>query len=196
VKVTRNADYATFLKAVETAQATNDPKVVAIRVKRPPGTPEFGADDKGNLVALIPDFEIEVPVPPQVARGGGALPPSKVLRIVSPMAEFQLAFKVEAKTEKEPLRLTGRVESFDPGPAAKVYAVNEDENHPTPLTAFASIFVLGGLRVKLQGQPVDIPLSNLQLRGFEIRSVSPLDPSGWIRANLVRTSASPAAGIQ
>ena len=55
---------------------------------------------------------------------------------------------------------------------------------------------LDGLKTKLQGQPIDIPLSNLQLRGFAIQSVSPLDPSGWIRVNLVRVSSSPAAGIQ
>jgi hypothetical protein len=147
-------------------------------------------------VALVHDFEIEFPVPTQVGRGGGAIPPSKVLRVVSPQAEFQIAFKVEPKTAKQPLRLTGRVVGFDPGPNTKVYAINEDESKPAQVNVFASIFVLGGLRVKLQGQPVDVPLSNVQLRGFDIRSVSPLDPSGWIRVNLVRTSTSPAAGIQ
>ncbi len=120
----------------------------------------------------------------------------KVLRLSAPQAEFAISFKVEPQTAKEPLRLTGRIESFDPGPNAKVYAINEDETKATPLNAFASIFVLGGLRTKLQGQPIDVPLSNLQLRGFAITSVSPLDPSGWIRVNLVRTSSSPTAGIQ
>jgi hypothetical protein len=195
VKLTQNVDYPTFLKAVQTAQAANDPKVVAIRVKRPPTAPEFGVDTKGNLVALVNDFQIEVPVPPQ-AENSGALPPSKVLRLSSPQAEFAISFKVEPQTAKEPLRLTGRIESFDPGPNAKVYAINEDETKATPLNAFASILVLGGLRTKLQGQPIDVPLSNLQLRGFAITSVSPLDPSGWIRVNLVRTSSSPTAGIQ
>lgn len=197
VKLVRNADFPSFLRAIATTQAANDPKLVAIRVKRPPSSPDFGVDHKGNLVALIHDFQIEVPVPPQMAKGGGgALPPAKILRVVSPQAEFVIAFKVEPQTATEPLRLTGRIENFDPGPNAKVYAINDDENQAKPLNAFASIFVLGGFRTKLQGQPVDIPLSNLQLRGFAIQSVSPLDPSGWIRVNLVRTSWSPTAGIQ
>ena len=198
VKVTRNVDYPTYLRAVQTAQAADDPKVLAIRVKRPPSSPEFAVDAKGNLVALVNDFQIDVPVPPQVAKGGGggALPPSKVLRLSSPQAEFVISFKVTPQTEKEPLRLTGRIEGFDPGPNAKVYAINEDESQATQLNAFTSIFVLGGFRTKLQGQPIDIPLSNVQLRGFAIQSVSPLDPSGWIRVNLVRVSQSPTAGIQ
>lgn len=197
VILSRNVDYPTFLRAISTTQAANDPKVAAIRVKRPPTAPDFGVDAKGNLVALINNFEIEVPVPAQVAKGGGgALPPAKVLKIVSPQAEFVIAFKVEPKTATEPLRLAGRIESFDPGPRAKVYAINDDEKQAKPLNAFASIFVLGGFRTKLQGQPIDIPLSNLQLQGFAIQSVSPLDPSGWIRVNLVRTSQSPTAGIR
>ena len=55
---------------------------------------------------------------------------------------------------------------------------------------------MGIFRSKVQGQPIDVPLSNLQLHGFAIREVSPLDPTGWIRVSLVRTSSSPAAGIR
>ena len=43
------------------AQAANDPKVLAVRVRRPAHAPEFGTDQKGNLVALIHDLEVEVP---------------------------------------------------------------------------------------------------------------------------------------
>ncbi|GAC1465699.1 MAG: hypothetical protein NVSMB9_05560 [Isosphaeraceae bacterium] len=196
VKVTRNADYATFLRSVETARAANDPRSVAIRVRRPRNAPEFGVDARGNLVVLINDFEIEVPAPPQAAKGGVAGPPARVYRMTSPQAEFVIAFKVEAQTERDPLRLTGRVEGFDPGPRARVFAVNEDENQPAPLTAFTGSFVMGVFRSKVQGQPIDVPLSNLQLRGFAIQSVSPLDPSGWIRVNLVRTMMNPAPGLQ
>ena len=46
--VSRNVDYPTFLKAVQTARVANDPKVVAIRVKRPGRAPEFGADANGS----------------------------------------------------------------------------------------------------------------------------------------------------
>ena len=196
VKVTRNVDYPTYFRAVESAQAANNPKVAAIRVKRPTAPPDFGADSQGNLVALVKDFQLDVPAPPQMAKGGVAGPPARVLRIVSPRAEFAISFRVSRKSEQEPLRLTGRIESFDAGPAGRVYAINEDENQATQLNAFAGRFVLVGFGTKLQGQPIDLPLSDVQMRGFAIQSVSPLDPSGWIRVNLVRTSASPGAGIQ
>ncbi len=196
VKVTRNVDFPTYLHAVEAAQGANNPKVAAIRVKRPTQAPDFGADAQGNLVALVKDFQIEFPAPPQMAKGGVAGPPARVLRIVSPQAEFSISFRVGRKSESEPLRLTGRIEGFDAGPSGRVYAINEDENQATALNAFAGRFVLVGFGSRLQGQPIDIPLSDAQLRGFAIQSVSPLDPSGWIRVNLARTSASPAAGIQ
>jgi hypothetical protein len=196
IKVTQSVDYPTFLKAVNAARAANDPKVLAIRVKRPGRAPDFGADSQGNLVAIVHDFELEVPAPAQMAQGGMAGPPAQVYRISAPEAEFSIAFKVEAKSQTEPLRLAGQIVGFDPGPGAKVFAVNDDEKKAEPLTPFTTALVLGFFRARLQGQPIDAPLSNLQLRGFAIRSVSPLDPTGWIRVNLVRTSESPAAGIQ
>jgi hypothetical protein len=103
---------------------------------------------------------------------------------------------VEAKSQTEPLRLSGRIEDFDPGPGAKVYALGEDENQPASLTVFSALPIITGFRVKVKGQPIDVPLSDLKLQGFAIKSVSPLDPSGWIRVNLERTSPSPAAGLQ
>jgi hypothetical protein len=196
IKAVRNADYATFLHSVETAQAANDPKVLAIRVKRPGTAPDFGADSHGNLVAIVHDFQIDVPAPPQAARGGGAMPAARALRISAPAAEISLSFKVEPKTAEKPLRLSGRIEAFDPGPGAKVYALGDDEKRTTQLSAFTTVFVFGIIRSKLQGQPVDIPLSNLQVRGFEIISASALDPSGWIRVNLARTSSNPGSGLQ
>lgn len=194
VKVTRNVDYPTFLQAVQTAQAANDPKSVAIRVKRPTQPPDFGVDANGNLVALISDFQIDVPVPPDLAKGGGgrAIPPAKVFRIVAKQAEFAIGFKVEPQPDGG-LRVNGKIDGFDPGPGARVLAINEDEAQATPLNAFASIFVLGGLRTKLAGQPIDAPIKNPQLQGFAIRSVSPLDPSGWIRVNLERVANAPVA---
>jgi hypothetical protein len=196
VAVSKNVDYAGFLKALNEARGANDPKVMALRVKRPGRPPEFAADARGYLVALVHDFVIEVPAPPGAAKGGVAGPPAQVYRITAPRAEFVISFKITPQTQTSPVRLTGRVEGFDPGPNAKVFAVNEDENKPEPLTAFTSAFVLNILRNRVQGQPVNMPLSNLKLRGFAIRTVSPLEPSGWIRVNLVRTSASPAAGVQ
>jgi hypothetical protein len=192
--VVRNADYPTYLAAVKEAQAANDPKVLAVRVKRPGRPPEFAADARGYLVASVPDFQIEVPVPPQASGGGLAGPPAKVYRITSPRAEIVLSFQLAPESETSPVRFTGKIEEFDPGPGAKVYALNEDETKAQALP-FAFV-VLGVIRSRVQGQPIDVPLSDLQLRGFAIRDVSPLDPTGWVRVNLVRTSPSPAAGIQ
>lgn len=196
VKVSQNTDYPTFLSSVQASKALNDPKALTIRVKRPTTPPAFGADARGHLVAIIKDFQLDVPAPPAAAKGGLAGPPARVYRLTSPQVEFVISFQVSPKSEKEPLRLTGRVEDMNPGPNAKVFALNEDESQAVPLTSFTSNFVLGVFRSKVRGQPLDIPLSNVQLRGFGIHSVSPLDPSGWIRVNLVRTSDSPAAGIQ
>ena len=84
-------------------------------------------------------------------------------------------------------RLTGRVEGFDAGPGAKVFALNEDENKPVPLPAFTSAIALGVLRNRIQGQPIDVPLNDPNLRGLAINHVSPLDPSGWMRVVLTPT---------
>lgn len=196
VAVTRNPDFATYLKAVNEAQAAADPQVMAIRVKKPSQPPDFAADARGYLVALVNDFQIEVPVPPEMRRGGLFGPPAQVYRIASPQAEFVISFQVTAATQTEPVRLAGRIEGFEPGPGAKVLSINDDENKATTLTPLATVAVMTGVRSKLQGRPIDVPLSNLKLQGFAIREVTPLEPSGWIRVNLVRTSASPAAGIR
>lgn len=187
VQVTTNADYAAFLKAVDEARAANNPKVTALRIKRPDRAPEFASDARGFLVALVSDFQLDVPAPPQAAKGGLAGPPARVYRISSPQAEFVVSFKVEPPSDGRQGRLTGRVEGFDAGPGAKVSALNEDENKPAPLTAFTSAFVLGILRTKIQGQPIDAPLNDPNLRGFAIQQVSPLDPSGWMRVVLTPT---------
>jgi hypothetical protein len=198
-EVVRNADYPTFLAAVAKAQQANDPKVLAIRVKRPTEGPEFSADARGLLVAAVHDFQIEVPAPPQsggLGRLGGAN--AKVYRITSPRAEFVISFQVRPETEKTPIRLTGKIEDMDlgGGSVAKVYALGDDERKAQSLTLFLAAPVLGMLQEKVKGQTIDVPLSNLKLEGFAISHVSPLDPSGWMRVQLVRTSASPAAGIQ
>ena len=194
--ISENVGYATFLKSVAAARAANDPKELAVRVKRPGRAPEFAADANGYLVALVNDFQLEVPAPQAAAKGGLAGPPAQVYRIVSPQAEFVISFKITPQSQQEPVRLAGRIEGFDPGPHAKIFAVNEDESQAEPLTAFTSTIFVGIMRSRIQGQPINVPLSNLKLQGFEIEAVSDLDPSGWIRVKLVRTSPSPAAGVR
>jgi hypothetical protein len=194
--VEENVSYDKFLTAVKAAADAHDPKVTALRVKRPSKPPQFAADARGYLVALVPDFQLEVPAPEQAAQGGLGGIKAKVLRVVSPQAEFVISFKITPQTEKEPVRLTGRVEGFDPGPQGRVFAVNDAEKQATQINAFSSALILGVFRAKLQGQPIDVPLSNLKMEGFAIRDVSNLDPTGWMRVNLARTSPSPAAGVR
>src|SRR5262249_24060409 len=88
---TRNVDYQTFLRAVREARAANAPKVLAVRVRRPGRSPEFAADARGNLVALVHDFVIEVPAPAAAARGGLLTgPPAQVYRLSAPNAEVTI----------------------------------------------------------------------------------------------------------
>ena len=187
VQMTRNADYATFLKAADEARAANDPKVLAVRVKRPGRSPEISADRDGHLVVTLHDFLIEVPAPPQAARGGFAGPPAKIYRITAPDAEVDIQFAVAPATATTPMRLTGKIAGFDPGPRAQVFALNESETQATPLPAFTNTIVLNVFAGKIANQPIDAPLNNVRLPGFAITGVSPLDPSGWLRVNLSPT---------
>ena len=196
VVTSRNVDFPTYLRAVRETRAANDPKVLAIRVKRPGRGTRVRRRRQWLSRGDRPRLRDRPARAPQAARGGMAGPPAQVYRISAPEAEVRIAFKVEPATQTNPVRLSGRVEEFAFGPNTRVFGINEDESKAAPLTAFTGTFVLGVFRGRVQGQPIDLPLSNLQLRGFAIRSVSPLDPSGWIRANLVRTSTSPAAGLQ
>ena len=58
---------------------------------------------------------------------------------------------------------------------------------PVALPAFTSAIALGVLRNRIQGQPIDAPLNDPNLRGLAINHVSPLDPSGWMRVVLTPT---------
>ena len=194
-EVTFNADDATYRKAVDAARAVNDPKVLAVRVRRPSRSPEVGVDATGKLVFVIDDLEVEMSVPPDTPHEG--LPPAKILRVKAKRVEVALNFLVTARTAKEPVRLDGEIASIDVGPLGDLQAEAIDkDDRPTALTELDKALLVGQLRAQAQGQKVDIPLSNLQLEGFAIQSITPLDPSGWVRAVLVRTSNSPAAGIR
>lgn len=187
IKTTRNADYAAFLKAIDEARATKNSKNTAIRLRRPSRAPEFGADAQGNLVVLIHDLHVELPAPAS-APGGGAVPRAKVYRMVSPLAEVSLALTLEPASGDAPMRVKGRIAGFDPGPAAKMFAVQDDESKAQPMTTFTSALIFGLARARLQALTFDVPLNDLKLKGVTVRSVSPLDPSGWVRVVLDPTA--------
>ncbi|MDB5353241.1 MAG: hypothetical protein JWN86_4488 [Planctomycetota bacterium] len=184
ITVSENVDFARFVTAVNDARAANDPKVMAIRVKKPGQPPEFSVDRNGFLVAIVRDFSLEVPAPEAAAKGGLAGPAAKIYRIEAPAAEFAISFQVTPASNNLPMRFVGRIESFDPGPGARVLAINDDETKALPLTAFTSAFVLNVFGSRLKGQPIDAPLSNLNIPGFNLTSVSAIDPTGWMRVTM------------
>lgn len=186
IEVSRNTDFATFAKAVAASRAANDPKELAVRVKRPGRLPEFGADARGYLVAIVHDFVIEVPAPPQAARGFLGAPPAAVYRFSSPDAEIAISYKFVAAKGNDPIRLSGRIEDVDLGPRASVEAINDDESKAAEVQGLGRGALLLGFTTKLRGQPIDIPLGSVNLPRFAITGVSPLDPSGWARVQLQR----------
>lgn len=191
ITLTRNAAFEAFVKAIDAAKSANDPKVQALRVKRPTQAPDFGVDGKGNLVAIIRDFQVEVPAPSQAGRPALPGPSAKIYRITSPAAEVSLSFQVQPTVPGGPLEFQGRVENIDLGPNGKVFGINDDEDKAQQVNRLFGNVIIGLVRVRLQGQAINLPLGNLPLQGFALRSVSPLDPSGWVRATLLRTGSAP-----
>ncbi len=118
VQTTFNADFPTFVEAVQRVQAAKDPKLLAARVRRVERAPQFTTDRDGNLVVVIRDMVLEVPAPPEAARGGLAGPPALIYRLEIPEALVTLSIQV-ATTPGSPPRVTGKVVSFDPGPNAQ-----------------------------------------------------------------------------
>jgi len=181
VTVGKNVDYSTFLKTINDVRAANNPKVTALRIKKPTTPPEFAADSRGFLVILVRDFQLEVPAPAGGLLGGNV----KVLRFLVPNAEFVLSFSIPPRDTDKPLEFDAKVEDFVFSPSSKVQTIGDDDTKPTTMGPFQATIALNGFRTKLQQVPIKAPLTNLNLRGFDIGEVSPLDPSGWMRVVLV-----------
>jgi hypothetical protein len=94
------------------------------------------------------------------------------------------------------LQLKAKIQEFNPGTRGEVLAINDDENQAKPLTRFRSAIVMTAPVARMRSQNIEINLDQLQLPGFAIRSVSPPDPSGWARINLMRTSGPPPEQTQ
>jgi hypothetical protein len=181
--VTRtNVDYPTYLAEVEKAQARQDRKAQAIRVFKPQGPLTVETDSAGNLVLLVNDFTIDVPAPPQAARGGALTgPAAKVYRIRAQNAEFSVGVSVKPAAGAEPGRVTGKVADFDPGPQVEVLAINEDEGQASPLNAFTGRIIATAFRTRIVGLPFEAPINQLANAQVALASASAIDPSGWMR---------------
>jgi len=189
VTLTQNTDLPAYVRAVDEARKAKNPKVTALRITRPQQPPEFSVDARGFLVALIHDFQFEVPAPEGEAKGGLVGSPAKIYRIKIPLAEVALSYQVD--TPPKALHIRAKVEEFSPGLNAQVLAITDDETKATPLSRFSAAIVLGAMGGRIRSQPIEFTLDQSTLPGFSIRSVSPLDPSGWLRLTLDRNPNSP-----
>ncbi len=185
VSVKENVSFPDYLKAVDAARKARDPRVQALRIIRPQQPPEFSTDARGYLVALVRDFQLDVPAPDPEAGGNLLGVPAKVLRIKAPLVEVAFSYQIDHSTPGT-LRLKGKIQEFNPGTTGEVIAINDDENQGKPLTRFQSAIVMSAMGTKIRSQNIDLNLDQLRLPGFKIQSISPLDPSGWARVNLVR----------
>ncbi len=191
IKVTKNVDFATYLKRVDETAAQNNPNVQVIRIKKPKSAPELAADANGRLVVIVHDFQLDLPVPPQVAKSGLGSP-AKVYRLVATAAEF--VFELKPVTEPDgSIRLTGNLKEFTPAAGSKVYAINDNEAKALPLDPFRSVFIFQGFATAIKAKPLNVPLENVKLKGYNIASISELDPSGWMRIVLTPTGERPLA---
>ena len=101
-------------------------------------------DAKGNLVALIQDFQMDVPAPESEAKGGVVGAAAKIYRIKIPQLELGFSYKVES-APPSPLQIHANVADFSPGTNAEVLAITDDETKAIPLSRFSAALVLGGL---------------------------------------------------
>jgi hypothetical protein len=195
VEVRENVSLADFVKAVDAARITHEPRVQALRITLPQQPPEFSTDARGYLVALVRDFQLDAPPPGQQSGGAMLGVPAKVLRFKAPLVEVVLSYQLDQSTPGS-LQLKGKIQDFNPGTRGEVLAINDDENQAKPLTRFRSAIVMTALVARMRSQNIDINLNQLELPGFAFRSISPLDPSGWARINLVRTGGTPLQQTQ
>jgi len=186
LEITRNVDFPTYAKTVEDIRTSRRAKGTALRIARPGRPPHFSTDARGFLVAFFHDLQIDVPAPSLEARGVIG-PPAKIYRIKLANTELAASYQFDVPSPRA-LRLRLKIEDFTPGPNAEVLAIDADEAKAPSLSRFSTGIVLGALGARLRTRPFEIFPDQSSLRGFTVQSVTPLDPSGWARVNLVRTA--------
>ena len=144
-------------------------------------------DRDGHLVVIVHDFVLEFPAPAATAKGLFGAPPAKIYRIIAPQAEFVFSLNLVPDPSGGPGRLVMKVENFDEGPGATILTIFDDESKTTTMNRFTSGLVFKGFGNQLRTQSFDAPLGSLNLPGFALTSVSPIDPTGWMRVVLSPT---------
>jgi hypothetical protein len=198
IEVTKNVDFATFAKKLADSRKPEPgtPKTTVLRIVRPKEAPEFSADARGYLVALIRDLQVEVPAPENQEKGGFVGAPAKIYRLKVPLAEIALSYKLDT-SKPGTLRVQAKVEEFNPGSDGQVLAIADDETKGAPLSRFSTAFVLGAFGAQLRQQSIDTTIDRLKMPpGILLRSITPLDPSGWVRVNLERDGNIPIIPVK
>jgi len=196
VMVEKNLDFPAYLQRAEAARARNDPGSQVIRIKRPSQPPDFAVDARGFLVVVAHDLQLDLPVPAQMEGSRALGANAKILRLTAQTAEFVFEIKPVVDPATGAIRLTGNLKDFTPAPGSRVLAITDDEAKALALDPFRSVFVFQGFAQAIRSKPLDLPLQNLKLRGYNIASISDLDPSGWMRIVLTPTGERPLPPAQ
>ncbi len=180
-----NASFEQFQAAVGESKKSLDPAVTAIRITKPAKPPEFAADAEGNLVVLINNLQVDIPAPGD-----------KVYRVKSPQTEVILNFAIVPNPGTSQVKASMKLVDLNFGTRATVSQITSDEGDGRPVP-FSGVF-LNLARGTLRNRLFEVPIDASQLRGFSLKKVYPLDPSGWIRVVLGPggTVATPASSAQ
>ena len=136
-----------------------------------------------------------MPAPEQEAKGGIVGAAAKIYQIKIPLLEIAVSYTVDS-SKPDDIRVHGRVEDFNPGTNAQVLAITDDETKGQSLSRFSAAIVIGAVGGRLRAQPINVAINKLKLPpGISIRSISPLDPSGWMRVSLNHQPGSPVPPI-
>jgi hypothetical protein len=187
----RNVDFKTFLERVKEVKASGKiPRTV--RLVRPEAPVAFAVDSAGRLVILFENLTIEIPAPAQAATASILTgPAAQVYRIEASQPELVVEIVVEPTAPGVAPRVLGKIVTLDPGPGLKVLAIDQDDSNTAPLNVVQARVVTTAFSTQLAGQTLPLPSEAFNRPGLFLRSVSPLDPSGWMRANLIPTQAAP-----
>ena len=183
--ITPNVEFPSYLDLVKQGQKNGKTPQV-IRVQKPSRAPDFGVGSNGDLLISVPDFQIDIPAPPQIA-GGGAIagPAASVYRISAPSANVGLSLFLDRSNPAAPPTLKAKVTSFNLDPKLSVKAIQQDEGAAQALNPILARLVSTGLSSRIVGQTFDLPVSALNRPDVALMDVSPLDPSGWLRLILM-----------
>lgn len=187
-RLERNVAFTEFLDRVRQAKAEGRlPRT--LRLVRPSSPATFAADAAGRLVIAFENLTFEIPAPAQAVTASVLTgPAAQVYRIEAPQPEFVVELSVEPTSPGVAPRVLGKIISFDPGPGLKVSAIDQDPSTTAPLNLVQARIVTTAFATQIAGQTLPLPSEAFNRPGLVLRSVSLLDPSGWMRVTVLPTA--------